>query len=989
MEHKRTRWIDMAAVLLLCLLSVAAYRHIVLSNRILSGGDAYTYFYPYRAYAAQALRNGHLPLWNPYLFLGVPYLANPQAAVLYPLNWLLAWLPAPKLVAWSIVIHVALAAGLAYLYARRSLRLAPLPAYLGASTYALGGFLSGQAEHVNQLNVSAWFPLLLYLWDAKDSSDDPVRSNGFSRYPLVRSRGVSCPAAAFSRLRSVGRWPAVLALGAVIGLGLLAGHTQSSYISLVGLALYALVPVLVDAYRALRARTGLSTPLLRGGHALLDLGLATLLGAALAAAQLLPALELSRYSIRSGGLSYREAVAFSLRPLPRLLRYTFLPPWGADLAAVFGGSYFTEFLAYVGVVPLLLIAAWGAVWLFGWVVGGESGSSKSLHEVQPTPPAARLLVLAAAGLLLALGLYNPLYLILYKLLPGFALFRVPARWLLLYAFATPMLAALAMQRLRIRIRGRIRIRDTWLRARRPRPWQRGLPAAGLLLAAITAGELIWATCALPFSDPTAPEAWSALRTAPAHILAAQAGQVAPGRFLSMSDILFDPGDLAEIEAMFEGQLSPRAIYDYVVAAKRKEILAPNLPLAWHAYAVDGYDGGLLPLARYVQLQRLFLEPDEILTDGRLREGLDEIPPARLLSLLGVRYVITDKVYDAWIDNVFYDLSLDAALTGNTAATGTTADVIREDVPAFTATSMGLLSYLEGAGQVANGTPVARVDLQTVDGQALSFLLRAGIDTAEGIYTEDMRHSQAPIGRAWRDQPAGSYYLSRLDWQEPAQIARLEIAALLFDGTSVHPEITVHIRGCTLIDERDGSNVPVLLSTAGDYRQVHSGDVKIYEVRDALPRAYVVHRTRVVADEEAALAAMADPAFQPGQEALLAAGQALQEEPLAWPEVRVTAYAPEAIAIQAMLDAPGYLILSDAWYPDWRATVDGERAVIERANTMFRAIYLPAGAHEVHLIYRPVSFYAGAATSVLVLLGMASAAVWMVRARGTRAHDSGG
>jgi hypothetical protein len=746
--------------------------------------------------------------------------------------------------------------------------------------------------------------------------------------------------------------------------------------------------VLVDAYRALRARTGLSTSLLRGGRALLGLGLATLLGAALAAAQLLPALELSRYSIRSGGLSYREAVAFSLRPLPRLLRYTFLPPWSADLAAIFGGPYFTEFLAYVGAVPLLLIAAWGAVWLVGRVWGRGSVVLESLHEAKSVRPVARLLVLAAAGLLLALGLYNPLYLILYKLMPGFDLFRVPARWLLLYAFAVPMLAALAMQHLRIRIRRQIGIRGTGVCVRLPHPWRKGLSAAGLLLAAVTAGELLWAACALPFSDPTAPEAWSALRTAPAHILAAQAGQVAPGRFLSMSDILFDPGDLTEIEAMFEGQLSPRAIYDYVVAAKRKEILAPNLPLAWHAYAVDGYDGGLLPLARYVQLQRLFLEPDEILTDGRLREGLDEIPPARLLSLLGVRYVITDKVYDAWVDNVFYDLSLDAALTGSTAATGTTADVIRKDVPAFTATGMSLLSYLEGAGQVANGTPVARVDLQTVDGQALSFLLRAGIDTAEGIYTENVRHSQAPIARAWRDQPAGSYYLARLDWQEPAQIARLEIAALPFDGASVPPEITVHIRGCTLIDERDGSNVPVLLSTAGDYRQVHSGDVKIYEVRDALPRAYVVHRTRVVTDDEAALAAMADPAFEPGQEALLAAGQALQEAPLAPPEVRVTAYAPEAIAIQATLESPGYLILSDAWYPGWRATVDGERAVIERANTMFRAIYLPAGAHEVHLTYHPVSFYAGAATSALVLLGMASAVVQMVRARGARAHDSG-
>ncbi len=971
MAHKRTRWMDGVAILLLCLLSVAAYRHITLSNRILAGGDAFTYFYPYRAYAAEALRHGRLPLWNPYLFLGVPYLANAQAAVLYPLNWPLAWLPAPKLVAWSIAIHVALAAGLAYLYARRSLRLSPLPAYLGASAYALGGFLSGQAEHINQLNVSAWFPLLLYLWDRTD----PIRRND-SIDPAVRSNGSS-------RYISWARWPPLLALGAVIGLGLLAGHTQSSYISLFGLAFYALVPVLVDAYRALRARSGFRTPLRQGGRVLLGLGIATLLGAALAAAQLLPAIELSRYSIRSGGLSYREAVAFSLRPLPRLLRYTFLPPWGGDLAAVFGGSYFTEFLAYVGAVPLLLIATWGIVWLFRSAVGGKGGSSQSLHEADSVPPDARLLVLAAAGVLLALGLYNPLYLILYKLVPGFALFRVPARWLLLYAFAVPMLAALAMQRLQASIR------NMGQRGGLPRCRQGGLAAAGLLLVTIAAGELLWAACALPFSDPTAPETWSALRTAPAYILAAQDKEVAPGRFLSMSDILFDPGDLAEIQAMFEGQLSPGAIYDYVVAAKRKEILAPNLPLAWHAYAVDGYDGGLLPLARYVQLQRLFLEPDEILTDGRLREGLDEIPPARLLSLLGARYVLTDKVHDAWIDNVFYDLSLDAALTASPAAAGTAVHITRQDMPAFAATGMGLLSYLEGASEVAEGTPVARVDLQTTDGQMRSFLLHAGIDTAEGIYAEGVRHSQAPIGRAWRDQAEGSYYLTRLDWGDPAQIAHLEIAALPAERLATPAEPTLHIRGCTLIDARDGSNVPVLLSTAGDYRLVHSGDVKIYEVRDALPRAYVVHSTRILADDEAAWAAMADPSFQPGQEALLAAGQALQETPSTPPEVRVIAYEPESIAIEATLGAPGYLILSDTWYPGWRATVDGEQAVIECANTMLRAVYLSAGEHEVRLIYYPTRFYAGAAISVLAVLGIASAAVWMRRAQKARAHDMRG
>ncbi|NIO71325.1 MAG: hypothetical protein GTN71_20395, partial [Anaerolineae bacterium] len=121
------------------------------------------------------------------------------------------------------------------------------------------------------------------------------------------------------------------------------------------------------------------------------------------------------------------------------------------------------------------------------------------------------------------------------------------------------------------------------------------------------------------------------------------------RFISMSGIVYDPGDLKEIQQIFEGQLPPQAIYDYVVAAKRKEILAPNLPLLYKIASVDGYDGGLLPLKRYITLLRLFLPEEDILPDGRLREQLKQVPEGRLLSLLNVKYVLTDKVFDVWID----------------------------------------------------------------------------------------------------------------------------------------------------------------------------------------------------------------------------------------------------------------------------------------------------------------------------------------------------
>ena len=159
------------------------------------------------------------------------------------------------------------------------------------------------------------------------------------------------------------------------------------------------------------------------------------------------------------------------------------------------------------------------------------------------------------------------------------------------------------------------------------------------LVALTFVELWLGARALPFTLATAPAATS-LRNAPAALLAATQDQAPAGRdrFLSLSDIRFDPGDLAELRASQAGRLSPDAVERLVRAAKQVEVIAPNLPLLYNLPAVDGYDGGLLPLGRYVQLQSLFLPPELLMPDGRLREQLRGVPDDRLLDLTGVRFV---------------------------------------------------------------------------------------------------------------------------------------------------------------------------------------------------------------------------------------------------------------------------------------------------------------------------------------------------------------
>jgi uncharacterized membrane protein YfhO len=62
--------------------------------------------------------------------------------------------------------------------------------------------------------------------------------------------------------------------------------------------------------------------------------------------------------------------------------------------------------------------------------------------------------------------------------------------------------------------------------------------------------------------------------------------------------------------------------------------------------------------------------------------------------------------------------------------------------------------------------------------------------------------------------------------------------------------------------------------------------------------------------------------------------------------------------------PGWLVLTDAAYPGWRATVDGAAAVVVTANSLFRAVRIPAGVHRVEFLYTPWSARLGLALSLL-------------------------
>lgn len=126
------------------------------------GGDLVSFFYPNHVFASEALRRGEFPLWNPTLFGGMPFAADIQSGLYYPLNWLF-WLAGTvtyEKLEMLAVFHYWLAAVFTYLFAR-SLGLGLWPGIVAGVCYAFSGFAVSHLGHLPMLEAATWLPLVL------------------------------------------------------------------------------------------------------------------------------------------------------------------------------------------------------------------------------------------------------------------------------------------------------------------------------------------------------------------------------------------------------------------------------------------------------------------------------------------------------------------------------------------------------------------------------------------------------------------------------------------------------------------------------------------------------------------------------------------------------------------------------------------------------------------------------------------------------------
>ena len=911
--------------------------------------DTGAFYYPLTAWFAQELQAGRYPLWCPLIFGGYPLFADGEIGMLYPPN-LLALVVLPTELAFAVVqaAHYLVAAGGTYALAR-VLGVGRAGAAYAGVAFALGGFMVGHLDHGNILRSAAWLPALLCCGE-------------------LALRAADRRAVAWAALGAA-------ALG-LAGLGL---HVQIVMIDLVAFWSFLLLRVLAFGTRSVPVRP------------LLLLGGATLLGLGAAAIQLVPLYELAQFSSRGEGLPYANAVAGAISPYDlAMLVFPFI--FRTEVGQVWWSlNPLWETTTYVGAVGLVLA-------LVGLILA-------------PVRVSVPLLGLTLIGLALAMADHFPVNVHeqLWKL-PGFGSMRAPGRFRIMVELGLALLAGVGLHYLFV------------VDARRAR---RALLAAGAVVLGLLAGLVALRTWVA--SDPAGALAaierdYLSLRHDRSTLTAEQVRQgllhaLDPANAWTVLGVGALVLAVALLWARCRWPAAGRWWRGGLVVAATVELLLvahsfhPTLPID----ALEDPSGPLRFLSDRPGIWRAFIagRSDSAVTSRPALFGIAQTHGySSLPSVRAERYwtrvnEVDDELLDLWNGRYLVEQS---PATGLMAVDGVRFNPERPlvfgpaDSPlgheafrvAPTATdSLRVLTMAGGAGHLPDGTAVAELTIFGGESPPETVTLRLGTHTAEGAYDDPSAgltpaHARAAIGHRWEPRdPAGrvyprNWYLADVALATPRTVDRVEVRTVVPDGD-------FRLAGLALVDRASGG----VAALTGAHRDKYSlayedARTRIYENRDAFPPAFVVEEAVVVRPDDWALVHLVRPGFDPRRQVLVeaadAGGKASRDgeerafsasssaEADAAPAFRpedaaIEEHGSDRVVIRARAPRGGYLVLTDAYYPGWKARLDGRELPIERANYLFRAVRVPPGEHTVVFSFEPASVMAGQIVSVAAWLAI--------------------
>jgi len=953
----RKHQLNLACIAFFLLFFSSFFARVLISGHYIITGDPFYYSYPLRTIAWNMIRHGQLPLWTPLFLSGYPLLAVAQLGIGYPITWFHLLFPGHvaeqiySMAPWVITPITTFA----YL---RTVGRTYLASIFGGLAFAYGGMMCGILANSGMLtNGLAWTPLTLLFVDR-------ARTRSFTHCFVWASLAYS--------------------------LAVLGGHAQS----------YVYAGVLVVVYGLFTSQSvGRLSHSWRTWTTWRPLAVACgalLMAAGIAAFQLLEVVRVTGRSIRSalpyevfseGSFTFREAVLSLGAPI-----YHYVD----------SGTYVAP-LAFVTALVAIIAIFKGSirddrVWF--WIVT------------------------AAIAWLLLLGSNTPLNRLTYHI-PVINGFRVPSRHTFEWTLAISILAAYGWDVVQQYFRGRP------IRKLSYQP----IIAASMITATTLIGVMFWRAVVQPpephpFINTGLPEGsywrWKIVFTLTVLIAGFFSFQITQQRIrvvcltLLIGLSCFVEAN-ATVSCWWAGLLSLPAERFHVVSKSTRylqqfapeqnrvytrvglfseefvaqpRLEATNLTMLYNLQNVAGMEP--LLLERYSRALGN-VGPDSVTG----RTGLpykDDLflGPSRVLDILNTTYAVSFagalRIYED-APRSHDGVEMSAGELNVSLLPGQSVDFSNDQKPAD---QLALVTSLSNSTSELDDKSIASISFLTEDGRTIESDLLAGTHTAEWAHERpdvkrSIKHRLATIFDSRPGDVENSFqsyrYWARLKLDTPERIARIQI-------TNHSQTATLSIWKLSLFNSKDGESRPLWLAPSRSWSRVFEDrGVEVLKNDRALPRAWLVGQAQAV-DGETALHMIrgeGNASFDPRETVLLEVrpdelpqlpgGKIAQDS-----GATLIEYQPTHLSIETNASTNSVLVISEIFYPGWKATIDGQPARIMLADFLLRAISLPPGHHKIEMHYTPTAAYTGAAISIAALALLALIAFYGRRTQ-QRADES--
>ncbi len=882
-------------------------------------------------------------LWTDLILSGFPVAADPQIQTWYPIALLFSLIPN----SWnSFVISAYVLASCftyGYVYKITNSRLAGT---ISGIVYGMSGFMMAHLGHTMMIHAAAWMPLVIW-------SLENLRYKFNINWFLAGCFAIACC--------------------------ILAGHPQIAVYAVGLSAVYALV-------------FGWNASVGRWNYYKIYL-VVLVIGITVSAVQIIPTVELMNLGLRSK-LEFKDFVAYSL-PLKQVSQLFFPYLFGSHSPYLFyelpyiGEWNLTELTGYVGLLPPILA-----------VVGFVSNHRKTIARFW--------LVVAIVALLLTLGDATPLTWLIFHL-PAYNKFRVPARHFIEMTLAVSVLTGLGVAVIQRKAFSHLLLTKTIL------------GSIGVMLVSLT-GIFLWRNTILkqiqelltteevtqftliPWLNPAVGIPLVIFFLAVIVLLCWSKSPNSKGlKLLLVLALIIDLGSFGwfyewQIDAPSQAMLVPTAFaqrYKNILSHTQQRILPirgglgsvdeipPNMSRLWEVPSASGY--GPLILSRFSQLLSMG-------TPGDISINQAWTSKAKLsLDIMSIRYVFIPKSSFSVTSLQGINWSKQNMTTQLGSACGSQQPnsvkfLIPPGEPIANVTGIGIVSSLLCSQEIPNNTEVLQVKVTDNNGKITTQKLRAGRDTSEWAYDCSdihplMRHSRAvifdstPYERKNISSCDAHNYVSILPLNKLSNVKNLELKWLGKSGAIGIQKISLfddNTKTSYLITEKNN-----FLADIKRWRHVENiNRTSVYENLGAMSRAWLVPEVISLKPEQVITAIKSSRLpdgrfYQPSKIALVEENLDFKAKNF---DLGATSNLVKLddthIQIKTNSQSPAFLVLSDVYYPGWKAKIDGKSTHIFQTNYVLRGVLIPEGNHVVEFIFSSGSFHIGAGISAasLCLLG---------------------